>query len=179
MQLKMYRCRICGETYLGYEPAENCPFCGAHVEFLQMPEEYATDINDIQITETERGDLDSSIELERANTRFYLGMAERKDNDTLRSTYKRLAQIEAEHCSVFCKLAKLPKPADLAQPGEDLGSWEADIEDSRRREVRASGLYAEFAARAVSPRLREVWGAVSDVETDHIALDDLAKGYIG
>jgi rubrerythrin len=64
------------------------------------------------------------------------------------------------------------------QAGEELGSWGADIEESRRREVRASGLYADFAERATSPRLREVWGAVSDVEADHIALDDLAKSYI-
>ncbi|MRR13422.1 ferritin, partial [bacterium] len=35
MQLKMYRCRICGETYLGYEAPANCPFCGAHVEFMR------------------------------------------------------------------------------------------------------------------------------------------------
>ena len=178
MQLKMYRCRICGETYLGYEPAENCPFCGAHVEFLQMPEEYATDINDIQITETERGDLDSSIELERANTRFYLGMAERKDNDTLRSTYKRLAQIEAEHCSVFCKLAKVDKPADLTTPGETTGAWATDIAESLARENRATALYAAFAERATNARLKEVWAAVSDVEADHITLDELAMKYV-
>jgi len=175
----MHRCRICGETFLGYDAPSNCPFCGAHVEFFVDTADYPEDINDISLTHSERADLEASIALETSNARFYLAMASRQDNKKLASAYKRLAMIETEHCSVFCKLAKLPKPADLAQPGEDLGSWEADIEDSRRREVRASGLYAEFAARAVSPRLREVWGAVSDVETDHIALDDLAKGYIG
>jgi len=178
MQLKMYRCRICGETYLGYEAAENCPFCGAHVEFLQMPEEYAAGINEIRITETERTDLESSIELERANTRFYLGMAERKDNDTLRSTYKRLASVEAEHCSVFCKLAKVGKPSDLLTPGETTGAWPTDIQESLARENRATALYAAFAERATSARLKEVWAAVSDVEADHITLDELALNYV-
>jgi len=28
--MKMYRCRICGETYLGAEAPSHCPFCGAH-----------------------------------------------------------------------------------------------------------------------------------------------------
>lgn len=176
--MKMYRCRICGETYLGYEAPANCPFCGAHVDFMIMPEEYARDINDIQATETERADLESSIEIERANTRFYLGMAERKDNDTLRSAYKRLAKVEAEHCSVFCKLAKVAKPADLMTPGETTGSWATDIEESRMRENRATALYAEFAARATDPRLKEVWEAISAVEADHIVLDELARGYI-
>jgi len=178
MQLNMYRCRICGETYLGYAEPENCPFCGAHVEFMRPTEEYPADINTVQITETERDDLESSIELELANTRFYLGMAERKDNDALRSAYKRLARVEAEHCSLFCKLAGLPKPADLTVPGETTGSWLTDIEESMARENRATALYATFAARATNERLTEVWDAVSAVEADHITLDELAKQFV-
>lgn len=178
MQLKMYRCRICGETYLGYEAPENCPFCGAPIKFMRPSEEYPSDINSVQVTEAERADLETSIELERANTRFYLGMAERKDNDLLRSAYKRLARIEAEHCSLFCKLAGVPKPADLSEPGETTGGWLSDIEESLVREDRAAGLYREFARRATSERLKEVWAAVTSVESDHITLDNLAKGYV-
>jgi len=178
MQLKIYRCRICGEVYLGYEAPENCPFCGAHIEFLIPPEAYPVDINSVSITEAERADLDSSIELETANARFYLGMAERKDNDILRSTYKRLARVEAEHCSLFCKLAGVAKPDDLTVPGETTGSWRTDIEESLRRENRATSLYAIFAERATSERLKEVWSSISAVETDHITLDDLAMTYV-
>jgi len=178
MQLRIYRCRICGEVYLGYEAPENCPFCGVTVEFLEAPEKYPAGVNDIQLTESERTDLETSIELERANTRFYLGMAERKDNDTLRATYKRLARVEAEHCSLFCKLAKVAKPEDIAVPGETTGSWATDIEESLVRENRASTLYALFAERATAPRLVEVWNAASAVEADHITLDELAKTYL-
>jgi rubrerythrin len=176
--MKMYRCRICGETYLGNDAPTQCPFCGAHMEFLVDTADYPENINYIQLTESERADLDTSIELETANTRFYLAMAARPDNAKLASAYKRLANIEAEHCSLFCKLAKVDKPADLREPGEELGSWEADIDESLVRETRASALYVQFAARATAPRLREVWDAVSDVEADHISLDELAKGYI-
>lgn len=178
MQLKVYRCRICGEVYLGYEAPENCPFCGAHIEYLEAPEKYPVDINDVHPTETERADLESSIDLETSNCRFYLGMAQRKDNDTLRATYKRLAKVEAEHCEVFCKLAKLDVPDDLMTPGETTGSWATDIEESLRRENRASALYTSFSARATSERLKEVWDAVSAVEQDHITLDELAKTYL-
>lgn len=178
MQLSMYRCRICGETYLGYDAPANCPFCGAHVESMQPTSKYPAGINEVQLTETERADLEASIELERANTRFYLGMAERKDNDTLRSAYKRLARVEAEHCGLFCKLAGVPKPADLAEPGETTGSWLSDIDESLARENRASALYATFSGRATSERLREVWDAVSAVEADHITLDELAKTFV-
>jgi len=175
--MHIYRCRICGETYLGAEAPTNCPFCGAHRESLVVTEEYSSAINDVQLTEVERADLETAIELERSNTRFYLAMAARKDNEALASAYKRLARIEAEHCSVFCKLAKSPKPADITEQSEELGDWLSDIEESLQREQRASGLYAEFAARATSPRLREVFAAISAVERDHIALDELAKRY--
>lgn len=178
MQLRIYRCRICGEVYLGYEAPENCPFCGAHVEYLEAPEKYSADINEVLLTETERADLESSIELETANCRFYLGMAERRDNDTLRATYKRLAKVEAEHCELFCKLAKVEEPADLMTPGETTGSWASDIEESLVRENRASALYATFAERATHERLKEVWNAISAVESDHITLDELAKTYL-
>jgi rubrerythrin len=176
--MKLYRCRICGETYLGSEKPSHCPFCGAHAELIVLTEEYPEDVNRIQPIETERADLETSIELERSNTRFYLAMAARKDNPKLANAYKRLAKIEGEHCSLFCKLAGTPKPADLMEAGDELGSWDADIDDSLRREIRASALYAEFAARATSPRLLEVWSAVSAIETDHIELDGIAKRYI-
>jgi rubrerythrin len=173
--MKMYRCRICGETYLGNEAPTQCPFCGAHTEYLIDTTEYPTDINDIQPTESERADLEASIELETANTRFYLAMGTHKENAPLSSAYKRLAKIEAEHCELFCKLAGVPEPADLMTPLEGTtGSWKTDIEESLAREQRASKLYAEFAARATSERLREGWEAVSDVEADHIDLDNVA-----
>jgi predicted nucleic acid-binding Zn-ribbon protein len=136
--MKLYRCRICGETYLGSEKPSHCPFCGAHAELIVLTEEYPEDVNRIQPIETERADLETSIELERSNTRFYLAMAARKDNPKLANAYKRLAKIEGEHCSLFCKLAGTPKPADLMEAGDELGSWDADIDDSLRREIRAS-----------------------------------------
>jgi rubrerythrin len=174
----MYRCRICGETYLGGEAPSHCPFCGAHRELIVDTADYPEDINAVQLTEVERNDVETAIELERSNTRFYLAMAQRRDNLKLANAYKRLAAIEAEHCSLFCKLAGQPKPADLREPGDELGFWEADIDESARRERRASDLYAEFATRATSERLVEVWTAVSAIEADHIELDALAKGYI-
>ena len=176
--MKLYRCRICGETYLGHGVPTECPFCGADADYIVLTEEFPEDINAVQLTEVERADLETAIGIELSNTRFYLAMAARKDNPKLASAYKRLARVEAEHCSVFSKLAGMPKPADLTEPGEELGGWELDIDESLRRENRASALYAEFAGRATSPRLAEVWTAVSRVEATHIELDGEAKRYL-
>ncbi|MBE0476503.1 MAG: ferritin [Coriobacteriia bacterium] len=176
--MKMHRCRICGETYLGTEVPSHCPFCGAHRESIVETSEYPPGVNDVRLTEVERSDLEAAVELERSNTRFYLGMSTHKDNDALASAYKRLSRVESEHCSLFCKLLRRPKPDDLAEPGETTGTWAGDIEESVRRERRAAALYAEFAERATSERLREVFAAVAEVERDHIELDAEAKRYV-
>lgn len=177
--MKMYRCRICGETYLGSEAPSHCPFCGAHRELIVDSAEYPADINDVQLTEIERADVEEAIELERANTRFYLGMAKHKDDDVLSSAYKRLAKVEAEHCELFCKLARVDEPEDLMTPMEVTDDWCANIEESIAREQRASRFYHEVSARATSERIREVFGAVSAVEADHIELDHVAQRHAG
>lgn len=177
--MKMYRCRICGETYLGSDKPSHCPFCGAHAHLMVDTVDFPEDINDIDITELERNDIMQAIELERANTRFYLTMAAHRDNLKLSSAYKRLAKIEAEHCSVFCKLAGLPKPADLMDPDIASDDWCANIDESLVREQRASRFYAEVVTRATNDRIKEVFVAVSEIEADHIDLDNLAKEVAG
>lgn len=177
--MKMYRCRICGETYLGSETPSRCPFCGAHAEHIVDTTAFPEGLFTMTPTEVERADLETAIETERSNARYYLAMARGEGNPALASAYKRLAKIEAEHCSVFCKLAGVKKPADLLEPSDASGEWCADIAESLRREQRASALYAEFAARTTSERLREVWLAVADVERDHIELDRVAARLAG
>lgn len=177
--MRLLRCRICGETFLGTDAPSHCPFCGAHREYFVDTLDYPEDINEVPITEIERDDLHAAIELERSNTRFYLAVASHRDDLRLSSAYKRLAKVEAEHCSLFCKLASVAKPADLLEPGDASDDWCENIEDSAAREKRATSLYALFADRATNERIREVFHAVSEVETDHIAVDAVASALAG
>jgi len=177
--MQMLRCRICGETYLGTEPPSRCPFCGAHSEYFVGPGSFTSAENAIQPTEIEKADLETAIELERSNTRYYLAMSRMHGDESLASTYKRLSKVEMEHCSVFCRLADVPKPDDLNTPDGDPSSWCEAIEESARRETRAAAFYAEVVGRATNERIREVFSAVSAVERDHLALDALAADWAG
>lgn len=177
--MQMLRCRICGETYLGTEVPSRCPFCGAAKDHFVGPGLFTSSENAIQPTEVEREDLEHAIELERANTRYYLAMSQMPGDEPLASAYKRLSRIEAEHCSTFCKLLNVPKPADLGVPAEPPGSWCEAIKESARREQQASDFYAQVVGRATSTRLKEVFAAVSAVERDHLAFDALAAEWAG
>lgn len=177
--MKLLRCRICGETYLGTEAPSRCPFCGAGAEYFIPTDEYSADINIVALTDAEHADLETAIGLELSNARFYAGLGRQAGNAHLANAYKRLASIEAEHCSVFSKLCGVPKPAGLQEPSATAGDWCADIADSLARERRASAFYAEAAGRASGERLREVLAAVSAVERDHIEIDGLAARLAG
>jgi len=176
--MRLYRCRICGDTYLGAEAPAHCPFCGAVRSYFVDPADFPSGINDVTPSDQERSDLEASIEIETSNTRFYLAAASGADNDNLRSYFKRLAKVEAEHCGVFCKILGQAKPDDLMTPAESNGSSTADLEDSLAREDRATKLYGIFAERASDTRIREVFTAIGEVESTHILLDQAAKAYL-
>eukprot|EP00727_Mastigamoeba_balamuthi_P013075 m51a1_g8390 hypothetical protein (210) ;mRNA; f:209072-209991 len=173
LRFGVWKCLICGETYLGTEATTHCPYCGAHAEHLVNPEAFPADINGVRagLTESERRDLRESIDTEMYNARYYNGMAKIKQHPAyLCGVYKRLASIEAEHCGIFCKLLGVSKP-DVKAPMEIKDEWVSNIRESLSREERAHEQYAMFGSRATSPRLRQVWTALAAVELDHIVLE--------
>lgn len=172
--MNMYRCRICGEIHLGTEMPTRCPFCGAHDRYLGDADSFHASENDVQLTEIERDDVEAAIGLERSNARFYAAVALLDGDEALASAYKRLSRIEAEHCSVFSKLIREPKPSDLAEPADHPADWCAAIAESLRREQTAATFYAKVVGRATNIRVKEIFTAVAAIETDHIAFDGVA-----
>lgn len=177
--MEFYRCRICGETYLGTLAPDRCPFCGVIAEFIVLTQQFPENLNDVQLTELERRDLETAIGLERDNARFYRALSLHGDAPALASAYKRLANVEAEHCSIFCKLSGVQKPTDLLEASDAPDDWCANVAESLAREQKASAFYAEAAVRATSERIVEVLSAVSAVERDHIQLDGVAARMAG
>ncbi len=177
--MEFYRCRICGETFLGDAAPNRCPFCGVTETYFVLTQAFPEDINAVHITEMERADLLTAIELERDNARFYRALSQFREEPKLASAFKRLANVEAEHCSLFCKLAGVVKPADLLEPSVVPEDWCANISESLAREQNAAAFYAEAAGRATGERVAEVLAAVSAVERDHIQLDGVAARIAG
>lgn len=172
--MNFYRCRICGETYLGTKAPSRCPFCGVTEEYFVLTTEYAESSGPAQLSDSERADLLHAVDLERGNARFYKALSLRDDDERLASAFKRLAAVEAEHCSVYCKMLGVPKPSDVLEPNDARGDWCDSVKESLVREMRASAFYAEAAGRASNPRVIEVLLALSAVERDHIELDGIA-----
>lgn len=175
--MKMLRCRICGDTYLGTEPPSRCPFCGADREYFVEAGGFSSAENQVQLTEVERDHIRTAVGIERSNARYYRAAAALTGDEDLSSTFKRLAKIEAEHCVIFSKLLGEPRPDDLDGSEGSPRDWCSAIEESRSRETRARTLYGEVVAAATNDRVREVFEAIRDVEHDHLAVDEAAAAH--
>lgn len=177
--MKLLRCRICGDTYLGTEAPSRCPFCGADVAHFVEAKGFSSAENRVQLTEVERGHIRAAVEIERSNARYYRSAAALAGDEDLSSAFKRLAKIEAEHCAIFSKLLGEPLPDDLDVAEGAPGDWCAAITESRSRETRALAFYGEVVEAATNDRVKEVFGAIRDVERDHLAVDEAAADHAG
>src|SRR5512146_637879 len=97
MAFQLFRCRICGDPYLGSEPPSFCPFCGAPQKYLAPAEEYV-DRNDVpNLSAVSRANLEKALDLEVKNAAFYLCASNCAPDPVDKAMFKALWRTEAEH----------------------------------------------------------------------------------
>lgn len=175
--MQIYRCLICGDTFVMNDKPKNCPYCGSDEQYIVLTVNYPDGLNDVDLTEQERADLLRSASLEFTNTTFYAEIGKTLPKDSaLSSLYRHLAKIEKEHLSVFSKLLGAPvDELDFEREYvEPAATWKENIQLSTEQEVEASDFYRAAAERATSPRVKQVLTAIAQVEETHIDVDKLA-----
>jgi len=168
--LKVFRCWICGETYLGEEAPTDCPYCGADKEFLKPGEEY--EYPEVDLTETSKNNFEKALELEVDNATFYYCAYNQTDDPRMEGMFKRLAKVEAEHAEAICMFLDVEEP-DINKNSKDCAHHLPDnIEDAHSREDRAIEHYRQFAEEAEEPRVKEFFEALVEIESDHLGLHE-------
>ena len=140
--MKVYRCRICGEVYIGKEKPNSCPFCGAHENYFVLAKEWAL-LRSETLSDITRENLEKALDLEINNTNFYKAASEKSRDVHFSSMFKGLSKVEREHASAICKHLGIEKPDSTA------------------------GL-----ERATEEEIKEFFKALMEIESDHIALTD-------
>lgn len=175
MELKLFRCRICGDPYLGSEAPSFCPFCGAPQRYMAPAEEYV-DRNDVpNLSARSRANLEKALDLEVRNAAFYMCASNCAPAPLDKAMFKALWRTESEHASVICKLLKVPKPEIKPDEQACLKDPRANFAAAHGREERAVAFYGQSAAEAVEDRVKEVFAALTEVEGYHIALSEANK----
>ena len=167
--MKVYRCRICGEVYIGEEKPKSCPFCGAHQNYFVLAKEWKL-LESESLSEISKENLRKALELEIDNTNFYKAVSERSKDVYVSSMFKGLSKVEREHASTICKHLKIEKPDSKVGLDKAVDSDRANIEEANRREKRAVKFYTEARNQAPEEEIKEFFKALMEVESDHIIL---------
>lgn len=177
---KVYRCQVCGEVYLGSDKPEECPYCGAHQNYLKAVEEEEFNRLNLpvsEISEESKEDIKKAVELEVDNYLFYSCAADRTEDEDTAETFERLAKLEMEHAKALVDLGGYDgslieeKEKELSQP--DCSSQVAsNFEQSHEREGRAIKEYSKFAKRASEPVIKKFFAALVTIERDHLQLSE-------
>ncbi len=170
--MKLWRCQICGDPYLGEQKPVNCPFCGAHERLMVLQGDFENRIGAIpDLTDTTRKNLEAALELEIANTQFYACAARKSETDEAKNLFKVLSKVESEHASVLCKALGIKKPA-IEEADICGGDFQKNLAESHRREERAIKHYGKFLSEATESRGQEIFAALVAIESDHLSLSD-------
>jgi rubrerythrin len=165
--VRLWRCEICGDPYIGDSPPANCPFCGAHRRYIKEARDAVANF-DVELNERDRKNAERALKVEVSNAAFYSCATKKTDDVEGRLLFKALRKVEEEHASVWKKILKL----DAIPKGEESCSIKnrENLEESHARETRAIEFYKKAAAEAENPRVREIFEAFVEVETDHLKL---------
>ena len=173
--MKLFRCRICGDPYLGAAPPSFCPFCGAPEKYMVPAEEYV-DRNDVpNLSERSRTNLEKALQLEVGNASFYMCASNCAPDPLSQAMFKALSKAESEHASLICKILKVKKPEIKPDETACRKDPKANFADSHEREKRAVAFYSASANEATEDRVKEVFNALTEIESYHIALSEARK----
>lgn len=170
--MKMFRCLICGDPYMGSGKPSNCPFCGAPEEYLVAGREWVDENLGLgELTPVSRDNLTKALQLEVNNSAFYRDAMNRTANIELQGIFKYLSKVEAEHAATIKKMLKgeLPPP----EPGKEMATDDdrKNLEYAMEREMSAKQFYMDSGQVAVEPRVKRVFEAISRIESDHVGIE--------
>jgi rubrerythrin len=165
--VNVWRCEICGESYIGNEVPPQCPFCGVNRRSIKSAK-MAKPNFDIALNEKDLANVKYALMLELNNAGFYFCAAKNTDDEEGKAMFKALGKVESEHASIWKKILKLErvdiKPENCSKRNAE------NLMESHTRETRAIEFYRKAAQEAGDMKLKQIFSALVEVETDHLAL---------
>ena len=169
--VRVFRCRICRDPYIGEEAPSRCPFCGAAEWYFVPAEEWDPSEYNFEISDISKTNLMAALKLELGNTAFYLcAMNASKENgdEYGYAEFKALKKVENEHADAILKFLKIKQPVLEHVPCSE--DFKKNTQEGWEREDRAIKAYAKFAREAPEIQLRQFFKSLVEIEMDHLDL---------
>ncbi len=168
--MKPFRCQICGETYLGEEGPDRCPYCGVAGKHLINAAEWINH-GQVELSEQSYKYCQDAVKLEVGNAAFYKCCTKNAENQFTEAIFKRLQKQEAEHAELICEMMGIEIPE---LPAENCSQTdEENFRESHYREKRAMNFYLDIVKNAPEPRVKEVFKALAEVENEHLQASNI------
>ena len=106
-----------------------------------------------------------------SNNIFYKCASKKTPELDGQKIFKILAKVEGEHAAVWKKILKLDK-VEFPKYDKCAAEYNSNLEESHSREDRAIKFYSQAAAEAQNSRVKEIFEAFVEVETDHLHLSE-------
>ena len=172
--VKLFRCKICGDPYIGEKAPSRCPFCGAYEENIVEIDKFDA-MFDVELTDKDRAFVEKALKVEIGNAEFYACASEKVSEEEGKQLFKCLKKIEAEHASIWKKILKLDK-VDIGKLDGCSSDYKANLQESHNREEKAIEFYKKAAAECDNSRIKELFEALVLVEEDHLKLSGVRLG---
>jgi len=172
--MKTYRCRVCGEIYIGEKKPSSCPFCGAHEKYFVFASVWKM-LHAQSLSDISKENLTKALDLELNNTNFYMAASLKSKDVELSSMFKGISKVEREHASALCKHLQIEKPDTNVGADQALDTDEENMKEANRRERSAVKFYGQTIQESVEEEIKEFFKALVEIESDHIALTDESK----
>ncbi|MCF7871254.1 MAG: ferritin [Candidatus Omnitrophica bacterium] len=167
--VKLFRCEICGDPYVGESAPDNCPFCGAHKEYIKDVKEAKVNF-DLELNDTDKANAEYALKVEISNAAFYACASKNSEDEYGRLLFKALAKVEAEHASIWKKILKLENIPTGDDTCSDTNS--KNLEESHTRETKAIQFYGKAANEAENERIKNLFLALVEIEKDHLVFSE-------
>ncbi|MCX8189693.1 MAG: ferritin-like domain-containing protein [Candidatus Diapherotrites archaeon] len=166
---KLWICEICGDPYIGYAPPTCCPFCGARGRHVKAFSDAKPNF-DVELNAKDKKNAEYALQVEVSNSAFYFCAADKTNDPEAKKLFKALGKVEAEHASIWKKILKLK---EIPQSNDSCSvNYLDNLKESHARETRAIEFYSRAASESKNPRVKQIFEALVEVETDHLQLSE-------
>jgi rubrerythrin len=166
--MKVWRCKICGDSYVGTRRPSSCPFCGAHERFLLHASDWQGPAEE-ELKDTARGVLERALEIELNKSAFYACAADKAQEQLAYAVFDVASRLHGRHASVMRRMLGLSR---RSTPGTGTchETTEANLAEAGERQKKAVHFYEGAREELDESSVKEVCQALAEIETDQLTL---------
>ena len=171
-RMKVFRCQICGEPYLGVQKPTNCPFCGSLAKHIVNATEYKR-VEAGELPEAIKKNLEKARDVMVRNAEFYICSAYPMDAPESEALLLALARTEHKHADLVSDILGMHRPPIEYNPRTCHPIYLKNLEEARLRGRSSLAFYREIARGATDERVKQLFEALVEAIENQVDLQSV------